>query len=35
MPDGTKLWVAGWRKSYGRDVVPVLEVEGYRVPDGV
>jgi hypothetical protein len=35
LPDQTKLWVASWRKSYAREEVPVLELEGYRVPEGV
>jgi hypothetical protein len=28
--DGTKLWVTSWRKSYAREKLPVLEVEGYQ-----
>jgi hypothetical protein len=35
MADGTKLWVASWRKSYAREDVGVLEIEGYRCPEGV
>ncbi|MDQ3831047.1 MAG: hypothetical protein M3361_17465 [Candidatus Tectomicrobia bacterium] len=35
LPDGSKLWVKRWQKTLGRGTQPVLEVHGYRCPDGV
>jgi hypothetical protein len=35
LPDGRKLWVDSWRKTLGREQVPVLEVSGNIVPQGL
>jgi hypothetical protein len=35
LPDGRKLWVDSWRKTLGREQIPLLEVTGNIVPPGL